>query len=464
MMAAEVLAAGFVAVREATTLVAAGVALSCADDLLVDAIFVARRGWRRLTVPQAAREPQTAALAPATGPFAILVPAWDEAAVIGDMLRHMTATLREPALRILVGTYPNDPATVAAVAAVGDPRVVAVSTGHPGPTTKADCLNALWSALLAVEAAAGRRVRGVILHDAEDVVHADELRVFAHHLGACAMVQLPVVPLPDRTSRWVSGHYLDEFAESHAKEMIVRAALGTAVPSAGVACAIDRAVLGRIADAAGGRPFDPACLTEDYELGHRIHAMGLRAAMIRVRTGQGVATVATREHFPATLDAAVRQKARWLLGIALQGWDRIGWRGGWAGFWMLVRDRKGVLTAALTLAGYGLALAALGLTAVRAVYPPFADAPPLIEPGSATAALLGFNMAALGWRLAMRALFTGRTHGWREGLRAPPRAVVANIINFLAAVRALRIYVAIGRGTARTSWDKTRHAVHRQGA
>ena len=50
--------------------------------------------------------------------------------------------------------------------------------------------------------------------------------------------------------------------------------------------------------------------------------------------------VATREHFPASFDAAVRQKARWLTGIALAGWDRIGWRGGLVNRWMLLRDRK----------------------------------------------------------------------------------------------------------------------------
>jgi adsorption protein B len=303
-----------------------------------------------------------------------------------------------------------------------------------------------------------------VLHDAEDVVHRDELRVFAHQLSDLAMVQLPVEPLPDAGSRWIAGHYLDEFAEAHGKEIIVRAALGAAVPSAGVACAIDRDVLGRLAAMAGGAPFDPHCLTEDYELGHRIHALGLRAALVRVRSGEGVATVATREHFPATLDAAVRQKARWLLGIALQGWDRLGWRGGWADRWMLVRDRKGVITAALALAGYAALAAALLLGAIRSGYPPLAAAPPLVEPGGVTALLLTFNLGALGWRLAMRALFTGRVHGWRQGLRAPPRAVVANVVNFLAAVRALRRYVAIGLGRERQRWDKTRHLVHRQRA
>lgn len=34
--------------------------------------------------------------------------------------------------------------------------------------------------------------------------------------------------------------------------------------------------------------------------------------------------VSSRGHFPSTLDAAVRQKVRWIGGIALAGWERLG--------------------------------------------------------------------------------------------------------------------------------------------
>jgi bacteriophage N4 adsorption protein B len=49
-----------------------------------------------------------------------------------------------------------------------------------------------------------------------------------------------------------------------------------------------------------------------------------------------------------------------------------------------------------------------------------------------------------------------RLHGWREGLWAAPRMVVANYIGLLAARRALWIYVGLlGGGPVR--WDKTAH-------
>src|SRR3546814_11426358 len=80
-------------------------------------------------------------------------------------------------------------------------------------------------------------------------------------------------------------------------------------------------MMDRIVAMNGGRPFDEASITEDYELGLKIGALGGRGIIVRLPAGTG-SVVATREHFPATLDAAVRQKARWLTGIALHGWDR----------------------------------------------------------------------------------------------------------------------------------------------
>ena len=69
----------------------------------------------------------------------------------------------------------------------------------------------------------------------------------------------------------MGGHYGDEFIESHAKGLVVRNALGAAIPAAGVGCGFGRDILDALADlrrAEGGTgPFAAECLTEDYELG-----------------------------------------------------------------------------------------------------------------------------------------------------------------------------------------------------
>jgi adsorption protein B len=438
------------------------------DDLFVDIAYFARVLWRRLTVytrHKAADAQSLAAQALARGPagrIAILVPAWDESEVIEAMLRHLTATLAYPDYRVFVGVYPNDPAGQAAAARVGDPRVQIVRCPRAGPTSKADCLNQLWAALCRHETRVGKAFAAVVLHDAEDVVHADELWVYAALIPRLAMVQLPVRPLADAGSRWVSGHYLDEFAEAHAKDLVVREALGAAVPSAGVATGICRAMLGRIAArrALGGQsegPFDAASLTEDYELGHRVKAEGGRAALVRLKSRGERMVIATREHFPATLPAAIAQKSRWLAGIALAGWDRIGWPGNLADRYMLLRDRKSILTALLGLVGYAL-LGLVGVDAgLRMLLPEAAALPGLAPPGSLLAGLLLANLALFGWRLLMRAGFTAHAHGLAEGLRAVPRVLTSNFINAAAALVAIRRYRQMRASTAPPVWGKTLH-------
>ena len=450
-------AIGVAVLREAMRLAAFGLALSGLDDLFVDLVWIMRRCVRMVAVrpnnPRIAAEAMGSA---EPGWFAVFVPAWDEAAVIAPMLRGLVGGCAWERVRVFVGCYPNDPATIAAIASVPDPRIARVVTSRAGPTTKADCLNHLWRAALAHERAAGIRFKGIVLHDAEDVAHPLELRVFDHLLPEFALVQLPVEPLVDPASRWIAGHYLDEFAEAHAKDVCVREALGAAVPSAGVACAIARDPLERLG--LPGKPFDPACFTEDYELGLRIKRGGGRGALVRVRDAQG-RLVATSEHFPATLGAAVRQKSRWMLGIALDGWDRLGWEGDGADQYMLWRDRKPLFLAPLLLLAWITMLGAIVARACMAAWPALADVAPVVPVGGWLAALLTLNTALLGWRLMLRAAFTAHAHGWREGARAVPRVFAANLINMLATGRAMRRYLAIAIDRKLAVWEKTAHRI-----
>ena len=340
-------------------------------------------------------------------------------------------------------------AMAAAVASVEDPRIEAVRVDADGPTTKADCLNHLYDALVAYEAASGRSAKAVVLHDAEDVVHPLELKIFDRLIDRAAVIQLPVLPLPDPNSRWVSGHYCDEFAEAHVKELVVREAVGAAIPLAGVGCAVARKPLAQLAAMQEGKPFSGSSMTEDYEVGLRIGALGLKTMFVRIPARAGErGVVASRGHFPATLGAAVRQKARWLGGIALAGWDRLGWGGGIGERWMRMRDRRGPLAALLLLAAYGAALLWSQLWLAEALGAPIQAR---LDPALVT--LLMINGWLLAWRVLMRASFTTSAYGWREGLFSIPRLVVGNVIAMLAAARAVSLHLG---GGAR-QWDKTRH-------
>lgn len=451
-------AALWIAAHELLLISSLCVLLFALDDLFVDLVYFA--GWiaRRLTIYRRVARSTVKDLPSAarSGRFAIFVPAWDEGAVIGDMLRHLTATLDYPAYDVFVGVYPNDPATRRAVAGVNDHRIRIVTASAAGPTTKADCLNHLWDALLSAEAESGVRYKGVVLHDAEDAVHRDELKIFDYLLPKRAMVQLPVVPVPDRASRWISGHYCDEFAEHHGKNMIVRELLGAALPSAGVACAFEREALAKVAAERGGAPFDPAAMTEDYELGILTSRIG-RGAFVRLPAGRGEAAVSTREHFPASFDAALRQKTRWLVGIAFQGWDRLRWSGSWADRYMMLRDRKPVANAVIIV----LAYAAMSLALVVALYDLAAGAesalPPLAPHGSRLAALLIATSAVLAWRLLVRAGFTWRLYGAGQGLLSIPRSVVANVFAVASAYRATGVWLLLLLRRQPLTWQKTSH-------
>jgi adsorption protein B len=431
---------------------AVGFLLFAINDVAIDAIYFGRRFWRSATIYR--RYPRTFGKGLADGAIeqrliAMFVPAWDESTVIAAMLRSTLDRLDYSNYRIFVGYYSNDPATLAAILSVDDERIEPVQVAAAGPTTKADCLNHLYDALLGYELQQDAPAIAVVLHDSEDVVHPLELTVFNSLIDLAALIQLPVQPLPDPRSRWIAGHYCDEFAEAHAKELVVREAIGAAIPLAGVGCAIARRPLARLAALHEGYPFAGASMTEDYELGLRMGELGLKTMFVRMPAVPGSrGVVASRGHFPATFGEAVRQKARWLGGIALTGWDRLGWRGGIGERWMRMRDRRGPIAALLLLSGYLAALLWSQMWLAQVLGAPIQVA---IDP--MLSSLLWVNLWLLAWRIGMRAMFTGSAYGWREGIRSCPRLVVGNVIAIAAAARAVILYA----GRSPPAWDKTRH-------
>jgi len=437
-----------------------------ADEMAMDLAWLWLLVRRRV---RSARLTQDVSDRSLTGIAAVFIPAWRESGVIGTTIGHALKAWPHAGLRLYVGCYRNDPATIAAAmaGASGDPRVRLVIHDRDGPTTKADCLNRLYGALAEDELRSGTRARFVVLHDAEDMVHPAALVVMDAALDGAGFVQLPVRPELQPRSPWVSGHYADEFTEAHAKAMVVRDAMGAALPAAGVGCAIGRAVLGELADArkaeleqAEGRmtgrragPFSPDCLTEDYELGWRIARSGRRGRFLRLRDADGQ-LIATRSYFPATVGEAVRQKTRWVHGIAFQGWDRLGWWGKAADLWMALRDRRGPLVALVLFVAYVLVVVGAGLSLAEAAHlVPAAKYPPEVR------LLMQLCLAGLAWRVLFRFTFTCREYGCVEGLRAVLRIPVANLIAIIAGRRALFAYVRSLNG-ATVRWDKTEHREH----
>ncbi|WP_417620160.1 glycosyl transferase family protein [Parasphingorhabdus sp.] len=424
------------------------------DDLVFDGLWIFHCLKRRLFVYSVHQRATVESLNDISSDcrLAIFVPAWQEAPVIGAMLTRCLQQWTSSSYRIYVGCYPNDGETIAAVAAAssGTAKIRLVICRQDGPTTKADCLNHLWDALCRDEVEEKDNYAAVILHDAEDLVHPQALRLFGHLIGRATLIQLPVIPRRAKRSRWIAGHYGDEFAELHGKQMVMREALGASIPSAGVGCAFDRDALQNLAVRTKGKPFDAGSMTEDYELGLNLTGGPARGIFARLHDQHGQ-LVATQEFFPEKLEDAIRQKSRWMAGIALSGWDRLGWKKSWRENWMRLRDRKASF-AAIVLA---IAYVAIILTGVLLLAELFGAC--RLQPVSESLELLLFvNAGFLTWRLLMKGYFVFALYGFREALLSLPRTIVGNLINILAAWRAIGHYLDQLSGRP-ANWEKTRH-------
>lgn len=377
---------------------------------------------------------------------ALFVPLWHEDAVIQQMLDHNLETIRYTSFDVFVGVYPNDNSTRQAVrkAARKHPNIHLAEVPHAGPTSKADCLNAIARSMEEYESREDVVFETIVMHDAEDVIHPESLRLINWFLRDHQMVQVPVLALPTGLREFTHGLYCDEFAEYQSKDIPVRVKLGGFLPSNGVGTGFARSALDRIAEQKGGRMFDPSCLTEDYETGYRLFLLGCRQIFVPLRF-EGAGIVATREYFPRRLHAAVRQRSRWVGGIALQGWQNHGWgRNVGQAYWFW-RDRKGLVGSLLAPAVNLLFLYGVLDPRIRHALP--AQLLPLYP--------LTAGIAAV--QMSVRMATTAPIYGWRMACGVPARMLWGNAVNCLATVAAVRQFAMARLRRERVAWHKTEH-------
>jgi adsorption protein B len=387
--------------------------------------------------------------------IAIFIPLWREHLVIGKMLEHNIAANRYRNYDIFIGVYPNDAPTLAAVDEIRNrfPRVHRALCPHDGPTSKGDCLNWIFQRMLLFEEEHGAYFDVVVIHDAEDLIHPEALPCINYYIESYDMVQIPVLPLPT-PREWTHGFYCDEFAEFQTKDMPARQMLGGFIPSNGVGTGFSRNALERLAAANQNRIFEPGCLTEDYETGFRIHALDGRQIFVPIHRRNG-AFIATREFFPRCFREAVRQRTRWIIGIAIQSWERHGWSGSARQLYWFWRDRKGLLGNLITPLSNVLFLYGVATwlwSAARGASWGLAQA---VSP--AVSWLLVGTLWLPFFHMSVRACCAARIYGWLFALGVPLRTLWGNYINCAATVQALRRYfLARWRGEPLV-WLKTDH-------
>ena len=388
--------------------------------------------------------------------IAIFVPCWRESAVIGNMVRHNLAAIRYGNFDFFLGVYPNDEDTSRAAEQLSGEfsNVHVAYCPNAGPTSKADCLNWAYQRMLLWEDECGCSFDTVVLHDAEDLIHPQALELINRQRANYEMVQVPVLPLKTGFTDVTHGVYCDEFAEFQTIDMRARDLSGAFVPSNGVGTGFAKDVLERLARERNGQVFDPGSLTEDYEIGVHIHAMGYRQTFSPLERTP-LDFVATREYFPRSMETAIRQRTRWITGIALQCWERHGWKGSWQTRYWFWRDRKGLITNPLSVVANMLFVAGLADYLVSlGLHLPWS-----FEIKNANVAILcGATTVLQCFRLALRGFCVGRIFGLTAALGVPLRSFHANLINSAAAVRAVWQYFHARREKRTLIWHKTEHA------
>lgn len=452
------------------------ISISSLDDLVIDIVYWCRRLIRSLTIyRQHPRMMYSALFAVPEKPLAIMVPAWQETGVIGKMAELAAITLDYENYHIFVGTYPNDPETqldVDKVCAIF-PNVHKVVCARPGPTSKADCLNNILDAILQFEIQASLEFSGFILHDSEDVVSPLELRLFNYLLPKNDLIQIPVYPFERSWQNFTCMHYLDEFAELHGKDVVVREALAGQVPSAGVGtCFSRRAVLALLEDG-DGIAFDAQSLTEDYDIGFRLKEKGLKEIFVRfpvildtseaakkkLLTGQSIRdsnVICVREFFPDTLATAIRQKSRWITGIVFQGYRTHRWTANPVLNYFLWRDRKGAITNFISFIATIILVQLMLLWLYQNLWPGAYHFLSIFESSEWLMGFLWLNFFLMMNRVAQRIFFVSSYYGLLEGLLSIPRLFWGNYINFMANWKAVKQVIAHG-DVRRIAWDKTTH-------
>jgi bacteriophage N4 adsorption protein B len=418
--------------------------MSSIDDLFIDVVaFGISRGG--LPGSEAGKEvdvPRTA----------VFVANWHEEDVLGKMVEGNLARIPIPNVSLYLGVYPNDTGTLRVARELENKypdRVHVIVNTLPGPTSKGQMLNEMFRQVFGNNESCPEFA---ILHDSEDVIDPRTFPVYAAYAAAgYDFIQVPVFSLNRGKGAHVASTYMDEFAERHTREMIVRNAVGAMIPSAGVGTCMTKRLLKHFL-ATRGQVLMSGTVTEDYILGVEAKRAGFKAAFAAVSADErrGLDFVATREFFPRTMQASIKQKTRWVYGINFEAMHKLGWGGdGWDKYFFM-RDRKGMITNFLP--PVSLALLVLLVTGAFDL----ADMPPEWEPLFEASIL--FNLFALVTRYIIRVLACHQVYGnfdwWGIAVRWP----VGLYINMAAVFRAWKTYLGESQfATKPIVWSKTTH-------
>ena len=448
--------------------------ISSLDNLLIEVLYFL---WRVFYEPAFRKKHHLlteANLAPENQqPIAIMVPLWRESNVVEGMLDYLITHVNYKNYVIFAGVYPNDTDTLKALEHEQQKypsQIKIITLDHDGPTSKDDCLNSIVHAIHLDEAKTGSQFQVFVIHDAEDLVPKDGLLVFNHLIPHHDFVQLPVFPAPTAWYHFIAGHYMDEFAQSHLKELRLREWLTGSIPSAGVGVAMSRRALEVSKEINHGKYFPTNTVTADYELPLQLYNAGLKSIFFDVNVDADKYHLtkstflehhqhspATKSLFPDTFVGSVYQKSRWIVGIVFEGWEHLHWRGSLANRYFLYRDRKALVGHLMTMLGYILFIAFSAFWLIELENPNTAITVSKIVPAEGPLwYLLYVNLWLMLIQIGVRVITTFELYGFLHAIMSIPRMLVGSFINFVATMRAFGLYISYkNQGLDVLPWEKT---------
>ncbi len=200
--------------------------------------------------------------------------------------------------------------------------------------------------------------------------------------------------------------------------------------------------------------FNDSNLTEDYELGLRFYKLGFKTAFVNMTTDAKGETsrIATAEYFPNTFWGAVKQRSRWIAGIAFQNWKIHKWKGSLKTKYFLLRDRKSIVSAlGILLSNIVFAYFVIYLLSITFN---FQFALPVVEKSSVLWYLMLATFFFMVSRIFHRFAFTYNWYGFKYAMLSIVRLPFDNIINIFATARAFKVY---NTNKKKVVWDSTDH-------
>jgi cellulose synthase/poly-beta-1,6-N-acetylglucosamine synthase-like glycosyltransferase len=418
--------------------IAAPRAAGLAAAMLCALFFLAVIGLRFLSllppVPAPDGDPP-APLRPMDLPvYTVLVPLHRETSVLAQLLEALD-DLRYPRDKLdvkLILEESDIPMRRAVARLALSPPYEVLTVPCLGPQTKPKALN---------YALAFARGDLVTIFDAEDAPDADQLLAaaarFAHLPPETVCLQAKLA-FYNSDDNWLTRQFALEYAVLFELLLPMLASLGLPLPLGGTSNHFRRRSLERV----GG--WDAHNVTEDADLGIRLHRLGYRAAMLEA---------VTEEEANSALGNWLAQRARWLKGW-LQTWlvhmrdPALLWHElGASGFLLVQALMLGTLVSALVHPLF------LGWTVWRlstgTFFPPVAEPAALVMTSLSLAVLVaGYGIGMAAGVVALRRRKLGRL--WPAVLTMPAYWLLQSLAAWMALWQFVR---------APFHWNKTRHGL-----